>query len=196
MAGLQEYKNTEKKIFDELYLCRIPNYKTMSADYLKIFGTPTTFNNDIDNQLSKELLTVMIPISKMVEYFQDGIVVRIVKAADTKLIYENIQLHLTVWRNYLERGLNTGNAPMDDLIALDQFASAVYPHATAFFTPAQVDSLFSRQTAGSIVNNSKIIQSLNKKINNQDKEKEEIAQRESLADFFKDKSMGIRKWQF
>lgn len=195
MRKVQESLNTEKKIFDELYLCKISNYKSMSADYLKMFGTPTTFNDDIDHELSKELIKVMIPIAKMVDYFKEGIVVRVVKPSDTKLIYESISLHLSLWRDHLEKGLNIGNAPMEDLIAMDAFASAVYPHATAFFTGSQVESLFNRQTRNSIVSNSQLIQNLNKKIESND-EKEKIADRESLADFFKDKSMGIRKWQF
>ncbi len=184
--------DTVKKIFKELYLCRIPNYKTMSVDYLKMFGTPTTFNDDIDRELSKELIKVMIPISQMIEYFKEGIVVRVVNEKDTLAIYEAISLHLYYWKEHLTKGLNTGNAPMEDLILMDQFANAVYPYASSNYVGSQVESIFKRKTKNSLMNQSSILNKLNKKIENKDAP--ETPERLSMADFFKDKSMGIRKW--
>ncbi len=195
--------DTTKAIWDEVYLCRVSNFKTMSADYIRVFGAPTTFDPAIDAQLSKELITVMISIAEMIEYFQEGIVVHIVKSTDTKFIYEAISKHITRWRDALATGINVGAAPVEDLVIMDQFAQEVYPHATAHFDKGMVDSLFVRRLGSSgKFNPSNIL----KNLKNSDipaeiakKEKEVIPQRQSMGDFFKDQSvrkpLGLRKWQ-
>jgi hypothetical protein len=176
----------------------------MSADYIRVFGAHTTFDPAIDAELSKELITVMISIAEMIEYFQEGIVVHIVKQSDTKFIYEAISKHITRWRDALETGINVGAAPVDDLVVMDQFAQEVYPHATAHFDKNVVDSLFVRRLGSSgKFNPSNIL----KNLKNTDKpaelakidEEEVVPERQSMGDFFKDKSvrkpLGLRKWQ-
>lgn len=185
----------EKKIFNELFLCRIPQYKTMSTDYLKIFGTPTTFNPDIDRELSKELIKVMIPISKMLDYFKEGIVVRVIHEKDTLNIYESITMYLRQWREQLYVGLNNGNAPLEDLISMDEFAQAIYPYASSHFKDDSILSTLNQFRKSNKLMAHGLIGRLNKNPKEDPNKKEEVPQRESMADFFKETSIGLKRWQ-
>ena len=193
--------DTTNALWDDVYLCRVSNFKTMSADYLRVFGAPTTFDPEIDNELGKELITVMISIAEMIEYFQEGIAIRVVRESDTKFIYEAISKHILGWRDALEKGVNVGAAPLNDLIVMDQFAQEVYPHATAHFDRGVVDSLFIRKLGSSgTFNPNNILKNLKSSDKPGEEEPEkEVMVRHSMADFFKDKTarkpLGLRKWQ-
>jgi hypothetical protein len=181
------------KIWEELYLCRVSNFKTMSVDYLKIFGTPTSNMPAVDDELSKELIQVMIPIATMIDYYKEGIPVRIVKSSDTKFIYEAISTHLTYWKDQLATGFNTRNAPVDDLIIMDRFAQEIYPFAQVHFDHTLIDSLLVQGlTKASNFNTQNILRNIS---SNLKPPEDKLPERSSMADFLKDKKIGIRKWQ-
>lgn len=187
--------DTTVKIFDELYLCKIPNYSSMSVDYLKIFGTPTTFDRDIDNELSKEWIKVMIPISQMVDYFKEGVLVRIIYEKDTLAIYEAIVTHIRKWKEVMTYGLNTRNAPIDDLIILDQFAQAVYPYATAHFDSSLTKGYLKTPINSSLANANRLMDRMKRGLNDENKEPEPELEQVSLGNFLKSKKMGGKSWQ-
>ena len=132
----------------------------------------------------------------MVEYFTKGIPVYIVKQADVKTIYEYIENHLLAWKRQLEQGVNIGGAPVDDLIAMDAFANKIYEHAKYHFTREVADSIFLRQM-GAINRNTFISPLSTPAPVNSDKtdENDGYHSRDSLAEHFKEKRVGIRKWR-
>lgn len=193
--------DTTAYLWDYLFKCRIPNLQTMSEEYIRFFGMPTTGDPGIDQAMADQWITTMIPISKMVEYSKQGISIKIVKYDDVKTIYSYISLHLQAWKNQIGNGLNIGDAPIDDLIALDEFANLVYDHAKYQFTRSMADSILARHLNGvtkfnktnffkpdiNITNPDNIT-----KIN--DAEDVKLPERESMADIFKDRKIGARKW--
>ena len=134
--------DTTTYIWDYYFAARVPQLESASLDYMRMYGTYTTMDRDIDQALSTQWLTTMMNINQMVDYFKDGVQIRIVKEADVKTIYEYISAHLEAWRERLTRGINIGDAPIEDLIAMDEFANVVYIHAKHQFTRDMVDSLF------------------------------------------------------
>ena len=131
---LNQRKDTAAPLWDELFTVRIPQLQMTTTHDIEKFGTYTTGDRGIDKAMSNQWRTTMLPISKMVEFYQEGCQIKIVYEADVKKIYEFISDHLNAWKDMLTNGINVGNAPVEDLIAMDAFANAVYEHAKYQFT--------------------------------------------------------------
>lgn len=137
--------DTTVALWDDLYLVRYPKLQTTSIEYLKTFGTYITGDKNIDKTLANEWITSMISISKMVDFYKDGAQIKIVNEGDVVKIYTAISDHLEQWINYLRFGINTGNSPIDDLIAMDRFAHEIYEHAKYHFNPNFLNSYLSNK---------------------------------------------------
>src|SRR5574343_2048969 len=114
--------DTTVKLWEYYYKARIPTLASRSIQDIREKGTPISGVPEIDKDLKNQWTTTYLTIRQMVEYFQEGISVKVVDIKDTKAIYEAISEHIHAWRERLERGINIGDAPIDDLIAMDQFA--------------------------------------------------------------------------
>ena len=124
-----------KPIWNKLFLVRIPNKSIPTTDEIKMFGLPSVMDPVYDHQMQNMLIDVMIPINKMIDYFQAGVTVRVVKHTDTKVIFDIIDKYLLAWKHKLDRGINIAIAPLDDLLVLDRFAGVIYPHARDHMKP-------------------------------------------------------------
>lgn len=191
-------------IFEYLYKVRIPNLQSMSPDYIKHFGMPTSGDAGIDAALANQLITTMLPISKMVDYHREGVAVYVVRQVDVKEIYDHISRHLHAWREQLEHGLNIGSAPIDDLIAMDEFANSVYDHAKYQFTRDTVDSLLLRQMSSTVrLNRDNFFKTKPPTETNVDGRgisrihaaEDDLPARESLTDIFRDRKIGRKLWK-
>lgn len=194
--------DTTVYIFDYKFKVKIPNLQTQSVEYIRFFGVPTTGDSQIDQALKEEWITTMLPISQMVTYSNEGIPIKVCSYEDIKTIYNYISLHLNAWKNQIGNGINIGDAPIDDLIALDAFANVVYDHAKFQFDRSIADSILARHI-GAVTKFNKhnfFKPEINIAIQDGDITKineivEDIhPERESLADIFKDRKIGARKW--
>lgn len=140
-----EKRDTSYYIFNSKFLCRVPYIATRSVDHIRHFGMPSTGYKELDKGTESELVTFYLSIAQMAEYFKKGTVVRILKNDDIVRIYEIISEHLNAWKLELSKRLNIGDAPVEDLIVLDQLANAVYVHARHQFTREIVDSLLLKE---------------------------------------------------
>lgn len=190
-------RGTDWYIFNQKFRCSVPHIAMRSTDHVKHFGMPSCGIKEIDSETARERIDTYLSISQMVEYFSKGTIVGVKKVTDTKVIYERIVDHLNAWKEQLRHGLNNGEAPIDDLIQLDQFANAVYAHAQYHFTNEIVESIlmrrmdeimpFNRDTLiGSMTTAKKAKEERNKpKVNNTtEEEPAERRQHASMADFF------------
>jgi hypothetical protein len=137
--------DTTEFIWNHYFLVRVPQLQTMSESYLRIVGHPITGDPGIDREVMNQWLTTWMTINSMVDYYKDGVQIRVVTEADTKLIYEAVEQHLEKWAAYLRRGVNTGAAPIEDLIAMDRFAHEVYGFAKWHFTPEILGNMLGQQ---------------------------------------------------
>lgn len=200
--------DTTKNIWEWYFKVRVPYQQTRSVEEIRLFGTPVSGHKGYDNELPNQWMTTMMTIDQMVDLYQKGVPVKVCDIADTKLIYEYISDHIHAWKQRLERGINIGDAPINDLIDMDQFANIVYEHAKYQFTRETADSIMSRYMTnlqrfnGNSFLNPAVIDKLDDgssipgiiRINN---EPNEIQDRESLSDFFKDRLISIanrRRW--
>lgn len=135
-------------IFEYVFNVRYPELQSRSVDHIKHFGTPSTGNKDIDRNINSQLVNSWITIAKMVEYHEANCPLIFPNQEDIKMIYECISNHLYLWKKELENGINLGDAPILDLIALDKFANGVYAHAKYQFTPQIAESLLVQHMNG------------------------------------------------
>lgn len=138
-------KDTTVAIWEYLYKVRVPYLQSRHIEDIQQHGVVLTGVREIDNDLRSQMQTMYMTINDMVEYFKKDVPVLICTYTDIQEIYQAISNHLQSWKTMLERGVNIGGAPFEDLIAMDQFANKVYDHAKYQFTQDYVDSLFVQQ---------------------------------------------------
>lgn len=146
----ESQRDTRWYIWNKLFRCRVPNIQTMSVEYIQQYGMPVSGDPRHDKETADELVMRMLSINQMVEMYKNGVTVSVCRAEDTKEIYDHIVKHLTAWKDRLEYSLNVRGAPLDDLVLLDTFASAVYKHARHHFDRSYVESYLSRLAGGSL----------------------------------------------
>lgn len=145
-AGMTN-EDTTIAIWDILYLVRIPIKHMLSVEYLRHFGMPTSGVKEIDAEQNKQLITTYMSIEKMVELFKNGANILLGEKDAPKKIYDAVSKHLEAWKYQIENGVNVGDAPYDDLLALDAFANTVYEHAKYHFVAGTENSLFAQAMA-------------------------------------------------
>lgn len=201
--------DTTKNIWEYLFLAKIPFLQSMPVELLRKTGVRVTDDKRDNNNIKNEWLTTYISIAKMVDYHSDGVLVKIVNHTDLPIIYDFISKHLAAWKEQLEFGINIGNAPIDDLVAMDTFATAVYEHAVHQFTRGEAESLIARHMAGIATYNRQNFfkdDGLRKYLGTENVNVDENGvvhigpvddkkpERESLGDFFKDRMIGYRRY--
>jgi hypothetical protein len=147
---INETFTTDYYIFEKLWWCRVPFNASRSVEHIKHFGTPQSGDLDRDRATANELVDRMLTIERMVEYTKTGVHVYVKNRNDCKEIYEAISLHLQGWKKHLESSLNTGDAPLQDLVDLDQFANLVYSHAKYQFTNQWMEDVLQRHISSSL----------------------------------------------
>lgn len=139
-----EQRDTRWWIWVKKWMCRVSNIQSMSITYLRFHGMPTSGDAREDQAAAHEQIIRMLTIDEMVEFFRAGITVGVVRHEDTKAIYEHIVNHLNYWKHRLDTEFHIGDPPLDDLVLMDTFASAVYKHARHHFTQGMIESYLAR----------------------------------------------------
>ncbi len=196
-------EDTTKLLWEYLFMCRVPLLATLSDIELRTFGTVHTGHGDIDRGTKEQYVTVMWPISKMATYYNKGVNIKVIKYADTSLIYEYVTKHLEFWAKRIKYGINVGDAPLADLIVLDEFASSVYEHAKHNVIIEEMQDSFAKHMLNvSVINATNFFEKPITKDSidengivriNQD-EKTTLPERDSYEDLFKDRLIGSNRW--
>lgn len=200
-------EDTTALIWDYYFLVRIPFLQSTSEDYLRVHGMPMTGSKHIDMEVANSWITSMMSIASMVDHFKAGTPVSVIKQSDTKIIYDNITRHLENWKHKLQYGVNIGEAPIEDLIAMDQFANSVYEYAKYQFTPETISSLIGRDMTkllgftpgtffkpGTVVNNH-LPSERNDTKSLSEKATESMGERDSMASFLKNSLGSMKRWR-
>lgn len=144
MRKTEAHIDTTSKLWDYYYQVRVPYLQSRTIDDVRRHGVNVSGIAEIDKDIPNQWMTTMMTVAQMADYFKEGVPIRVIKQSDVKEIYDNISNHIHAWKSRLERGINIGDAPVDDLILLDQFANTVYEHAKYQFTADMVNSLFAQ----------------------------------------------------
>jgi len=201
-----ERVDTTIRIFDYLYRVRINYMMSRSIEDVRRNGTTVSGIASYDADIKNQMISMQLSIAQMVDYFADGVPVYVVDTKDTKEIYEAISEHIYAWKARLERGINIGEAPIEDLINMDRFANSVYEHAKFLICDDTSNSIFAQYAAKvQRLNHSNFFSkrlitnqpsSSSEKISDRFSEtkKEEEEGRDSLAEFFKSRTQHLRRY--
>lgn len=135
-------------IWERLFLISVCYKDTLSTEHIKMFGMPTVGDKTIDSDMHNQMIDTYSTIDQMVEYFKKGVNVYVKIHKETKDIYDIISAYLICWKNYLDNGINIGGAPIEDLVALDRFATSVYAHAVEHISDDYVNSNLLKHIGG------------------------------------------------
>lgn len=137
-------RDTSYYLWEILFQCRLPETATVTELEYRVRGMPTTGNNEMDRDIGGQLKLMWLPIHQMVEYHRVGVPVRLVKVSDAEVIYGYVQNHLEAWLERVRYSFNDREVPVDDLVALDNFATDVYSHARYSTKSALLENSLSR----------------------------------------------------
>lgn len=132
-------------IWEKKYMVKLPAIGGTSTSFLRHHGTYITGDKNIDRSLNRDWIATYLSIDQMLDYYRDGVSIAVVNPKDCKKIYEDIEAHLTAWVDQLQFGLNNYNAPLKDLVDLDNFAGVVYPHAKKHISEALINNALGRR---------------------------------------------------
>ncbi len=198
---LRKIKDTTGPLWDMLYKVSVPYLLSRTEQELETYGTVLSGNQYIDADVSKDMMITMKSISELAEYYREGIPIGLINKDDAEPIYNAIQDHLLAWKTQLNVGINIGDAPVEDLVLLDEFANSVFDVAKHQYKPGYDDNFLVRQLG---YNNKigphnffkpEVIKTISTdiRINPSDTStKDTTPKRDSLSDFFKAKVITLR----
>lgn len=126
------YSQHAPRIWDDLYTAMIPDQVTLNSSYVRVFGTYTSGNAEVDRMMESNLTTVKIPIILMLEHFNNGITVQIPSRDDMLEIHRNVEKYLGEWRHHIHNAINSDLAENKDLVmGLEKFSKLIYGKAVA-----------------------------------------------------------------
>jgi hypothetical protein len=137
-------RDTTVGIWDHVYKCSIPMLASRHIEDIKDSGVHLSGDPDMDADIKGRQFVCYINIDKMVEYYREGVPVRVLDRKDTREIYDAISKHIYAWMEQVKHGVNVGGTPIDDLILMDRFASSVYEFARHLFEQDDYATLLSR----------------------------------------------------
>lgn len=116
-------------VFKELYTCSVPYLQSLDTEFIKEMGIRACGDSDIDKAMANQQVVKMLPITMMAMLHHRGVIVRIVNPADVERIYNSVQNYLETWANIMRTTMHKVKVPREDLLALEEFANAVYGKA-------------------------------------------------------------------
>ena len=134
--------DTTVGIFENRFRVRIPYIHSIPVETMRATGVRLSGHADVDNDIKNQIVTVYLTIDQMVEHYRNGVTIFVPDENDIRKIYELIEAHIYAWKAQLRNGVNIGDAPLEDLISMDQFANSVYKHAKYLLSKDEVDSFF------------------------------------------------------
>lgn len=131
-------------IWDELFRVRVPMVASRGINDIRRRGVLLSGIKELDDDIMNRTIITFATIDRMVEWYREGVAIGVCNPADTKIIYTHISNHIKAWKHQLERGINIGNAPIEDLVLMDEFAHTVYEHAKYEFKGEVIDSIIAQ----------------------------------------------------
>lgn len=204
-SNLAQAKN---KFETQLFKVSVPYLATLSEAEMQMYGVYQSGVKEIDRDLYNQMTNVYIPTKDILEYFKDGVTIRLCYSSDIKDIYLTIQEYLEAWRLMLQKGVNLSEAPSDDLLELDKLATEIFSRAKYYFGSTETESVlasylnnlgtvnnqnFFNKTINTVIGSSSGVDSSRNGVTtiNPIDDVENI-ERDSLTDFFKQRMYSTR----
>lgn len=135
-------------LFDKYFRVKMLWLHSRDTNDLRKFGTRISGIEEIDRNRDKEEIITELSVDMMFEQHRKGVTVKLMRYEDAAEVYRIIQTHILAWAEYLDRGINTAGAPIQDLIELDMFAAVVYDKAVNVFSELERKTALSSNYLG------------------------------------------------
>jgi hypothetical protein len=119
----------EKWYRNRIYMVEIRQKDNMTDYQIRTHGTPTVGNKAMDQFIMNEPMAKYVTIPEMMEYYQNGVRLAVVKERDCSEIYKLANGLLERWANTVRSGVNIRAVPMEEVLALDEFLKVMFPLA-------------------------------------------------------------------
>lgn len=120
---LQEAGNV---IWNDLFHVVVAQKHTLSPNHLTNIGIPTTGIHEYDVENHNAKTPILLNIDSIVENFKVGIPMTLPNKNEIVIIYNAVNRYLQAWYDVLRYSINVGQAPVEDLLLLDRFATDLY----------------------------------------------------------------------
>ena len=137
-------RDTTVALWDYVYKVSLPMLASRHVEDIKESGVHLSGDPDMDADIRSRQYLCYINIDKMLEFYREGVPIRVIDVKDTREIYDSISKHIYAWMEQVKHGVNVGGTPIDDLVLLDKFAGTVYQHAKHLFERDDYATLLSR----------------------------------------------------
>lgn len=125
-------------LFHSVFQCAVPAIHTYSDEWLSEVGVYTSGDRQIDQGSMQDLVYLHLTIAGrdgqkgMVDYHRENVNVILAQPSDSVRIYELIRDHLAIWAEKLATSVNLPPPPLEELEAMDAFASSIYKVARRY----------------------------------------------------------------
>ena len=120
------------RIWDSIYRVYIPDFDTLDPNYIKRFGVYVTQDKQIDEMIKTNFIMVMIPVIRILEYYNQGVEIQIPSREDMIKMHKDIELYLSEWKEYLRVSIH-GNMDAQNhkelITSLEKLSKYIYEKA-------------------------------------------------------------------
>jgi hypothetical protein len=125
-----EYDRLVREVFEGPWRVQT-NIQNLRSDAELMQDTNSSYGApDYVVEASKELIETTLTIDEMVELWKKRRSFTICNNADVKSIYDIINRYINVFIERTKHSVNSNNAPIDDMLSLDELAHYIYPAAS------------------------------------------------------------------
>lgn len=123
-------------IFDIMFECKARLVDLTPDEDLKDYGHYSTGMQMMDDANMVQMVPCYLSIQQIATHMAKGFVISFVHPTDVLKMYEFTQNFLMQWASQLgNQSLNAAKAPIDDLLKLDNFCTAIYDQAKYYDEP-------------------------------------------------------------
>lgn len=120
------------RIWKDLYSVSVPDNLTIDTNYLRVYGTYTSNDPKYADMMATNFTNVMIPVAKMLEYYVQGIEIRIHSRDNMIRIHKDIELYLEEWREFIRTDIHSSTISPDNknlIMSLEKLSKDIYAKA-------------------------------------------------------------------
>lgn len=129
-----------EKIFLYYVDCYIPQMYLIDQDIAERFGVFTSMNDNVDGGRMNAPVAARLTVAQMADKARQGAQIALMNPEDSKQIYMWIKEHIGDWHDALLHDPNRREAPVDDLVALEEFAEQLFPTAKMYLDSQPTNS--------------------------------------------------------
>lgn len=178
----------ETIINNDVFRIRIRTKDNRSIEDIETYGTYVSGIKSIDMNAGNEMINIFLSIEMMITYFERGSPFYIYSKEDISRIYTTLNDYVKTWKVKIQSSLHNENPPLDKLLKYENFANVIFAYAKYDFTrPQEISSKFLSTLNGNSLfspNNS-----LRRVSFTEEKDKDDLPERETLDTFFKSRKI-------